>query len=649
MTFLAPLTGLVAAGLAAAGVLFSYFLKLRRRPIRVSSTLLWHHAAHDLEVNTPFRWLRANWLLMLQILTLALIAAALARPALPSGGIAASRLVIMIDTSASMSIADATDATPRLDAAIARARDLIDRSSGGTRVALVTYAAGVDVLESWTDSTPALRGALAEVRQTEQPDDLATALETVDALLLAGQGGDEQDATAIIVLTDDASEAPSIATAQLSMESFGNRDGSANTGIVGFGARRDYDDPATVRVFARLASNARPDALVPVELAVDAEVVERRAVRLDDNAASLSFAVDAPDQAVVSLRLTNRDALPADDQAWSVLAALDRPGVALVREPEPSGTEWIVEDILRAMDLELVRIVSGSTYREDPARAIGDASLVVLDRLTGDLPPPPPGPLLAIGCVPPIAGLSAGESTGATRVLSWERTHPVLESAGLGRLFIDDAIRIDRSETRGDDVPALVRELALGRAGPLIVEVEHPEYQQIVVAFDPAASSWPLDVGFSIFLATSIERLTASGDVGLGQSFASGRPVVVRGRGGRYVSGNGAELEASEVGRTADFGLAPKVGLYRPTIAGSVPIGVNLASERETLARVSSPIDPANAGSAASAPAQTSIESGPREVWWWFALAAACVVLIEWLVYIVRSRSLTRTWEPSGG
>ncbi|MFY7874007.1 MAG: dihydroxy-acid dehydratase, partial [Pirellula sp.] len=48
-----------------------YLLKLRRRPLRVVSTLFWPRASEDAQVNVPLRWLRPSWLLLLHLLALA--------------------------------------------------------------------------------------------------------------------------------------------------------------------------------------------------------------------------------------------------------------------------------------------------------------------------------------------------------------------------------------------------------------------------------------------------------------------------------------------------------------------------------------------------------------------------------------------------
>src|SRR6201747_2714811 len=77
-TFLNPY--MAAAAVAIPSLLILYFLKLRRREMAVSSTLLWKKAVQDLQVNAPFQKLRRNLLLLLQLLLLALLLLALSRP-----------------------------------------------------------------------------------------------------------------------------------------------------------------------------------------------------------------------------------------------------------------------------------------------------------------------------------------------------------------------------------------------------------------------------------------------------------------------------------------------------------------------------------------------------------------------------------------
>ena len=49
-------------------IVLLYFLKLKRRPLEVPSTYLWHKSIEDLHVNSIWQRLRRNLLLLLQLL-----------------------------------------------------------------------------------------------------------------------------------------------------------------------------------------------------------------------------------------------------------------------------------------------------------------------------------------------------------------------------------------------------------------------------------------------------------------------------------------------------------------------------------------------------------------------------------------------------
>src|SRR5439155_3163314 len=117
-------TASVAAAAAMSLLLVLYFLKLRRRELAVSSTLLWKKAIQDLQVNAPFQKLRRNLLLFLQLLLLALLCLALSRPVSNYQPGAGKTSIILIDRSASMNAIEANGKT-RLDEAKKKAKELI--------------------------------------------------------------------------------------------------------------------------------------------------------------------------------------------------------------------------------------------------------------------------------------------------------------------------------------------------------------------------------------------------------------------------------------------------------------------------------------------------------------------------------------------
>src|SRR5829696_2203724 len=113
-TFLNPWTAALAGAIVIPSLLILYFLKLRRREMAVSSTLLWKKAIQDLQVNAPFQKLRRNLLLLLQLLLLLLLLLALSRPVTHFTPGAGKTSVILIDRSASMATKD-VNGKSRLD------------------------------------------------------------------------------------------------------------------------------------------------------------------------------------------------------------------------------------------------------------------------------------------------------------------------------------------------------------------------------------------------------------------------------------------------------------------------------------------------------------------------------------------------------
>src|ERR1700712_5417650 len=106
--FASPLSWPMWAVLAGVpvGIIALYFLKLRRRPVQVPSTLLWRRSLEDLHVNSLFQRLRKNLLLFLQLLAVLLAMLALAGPRTKGTTGQGQQYILALDNSASMSATD---------------------------------------------------------------------------------------------------------------------------------------------------------------------------------------------------------------------------------------------------------------------------------------------------------------------------------------------------------------------------------------------------------------------------------------------------------------------------------------------------------------------------------------------------------------
>ncbi|MGH7346648.1 MAG: vWA domain-containing protein, partial [Candidatus Rokuibacteriota bacterium] len=168
MSFLSPL----ALSLFALSVplVLLYFLKVRRRERTVSSLLLWSTSLRDREASTFFQRLHRDPLLLLQLLALLALALALARPVATVMGQGARKVVVVLDTSASMKAQDVSPS--RFEVARAGAASLVRGLGEGAEVMVIE--AGVQ---------PKVTAALARDREralgairSAQPRDLPTRL-----------------------------------------------------------------------------------------------------------------------------------------------------------------------------------------------------------------------------------------------------------------------------------------------------------------------------------------------------------------------------------------------------------------------------------------------------------------------------------------
>lgn len=676
MLLLAPAAAITAALITLPALIVLYLLKLRRRPVRVSTAMFWQKAEQDLQANVPLRWIRPSALFLLHLLILAALVLALGRPALKSGGMARERVVILLDCSASMSATDMPRGESRLAAAKAKAVAAInDLSRVGASGCVVAFAHEASVLAPMTTSRRVLMEAVANAAPTDQPADLAAALALVESIArpAAGESSETGTPASVLLLSDGGFAAAGELRARgvrVRLEHIGltpidPADASLveqgphnNVGIVVLAARRDPDDPGTVRLFARLLNASDKDASLPATLSLDGRVVERRAVTVPARTPAavgelpITFEFLSPRGGLVMLTLGGEDALVADNQAALLLSPPVQPAI-LVAHRHSNANDPKRES--RATALALLRDAL-TELRPRTLRVVDEAQLGTIfgtgewrayDLFVGlDAVPPVPMPIasLTFGAVPRLTGLTSDEgpatgvSAGPQGVLQWERNHPLLRSVPLDTLLISRAatLRATRSAERGEEATTLAR----GRDGPLIVLEREGTVRHVAVAFAIEDSNWSLQVSFPLFLANAVDYLTLRGESAVGRAWTTSESItipVAESASRAKISLEGPtsiEIDpASAVDGKLTLGALPRAGVYLAAgNRGVPPVAVNLLDANESSLIERATLD------VGSAEAMTIADKSPREVWPWFVLVAGALLAVEWVVYGLQMR-----------
>lgn len=628
MIFLSGAAGFTALIGGGSLTLLWYFLKLRRRPLRVSSTLLWAKAARDLEVNAPLRWIRPSWLLLLQLLAVAFFSAAIGRPALSGAEGAPERWVVVIDRSASMSATDGDGGGTRLDEAIRRAETIIGRMGNNERAMVASFAGSARLDAVMTPNKGVLRTSLEGIRPTDQPADFAAAIE-----LVAAQLGDDSSGARIVILSDGAFETPPVATPLGAVDVRYVRVGppesepARNTGIVALSARRDPDDPAALRMFIRIRHAGTESRDATVSLFFNDELVGAETLTVDPGGeAAVVLDTRRIEAGILRAEIAGRDTLESDDDAWVVVPAARAPG-AVVVSPDGVGVDPF---LLRALEVATRQPATKLALSEWELGAAPRSSFVVFDRCEPEAEPVEP--TLHLGAGAPFAGvgLVRYEATSARRVLAWERVHPVM------RYLTLDAVVIAGAPALVWDDTTAVRTLARSDDGPLAVAIESGAVRRLIFAFGPDGSNWETDPSFALFLALAAEWLSPS-TTGSAVSYTTSEGISIPALlGAEEATATGPENRTAIVRQDglARFGEFEFAGVYTVTGATQKHLAINLLSEAESELATRDALTVAGQGVAASGANAISV----HELWRWFVLAGLLLASLEWLIYARKMR-----------
>jgi hypothetical protein len=620
MTLLAPIA--LALSALAIPIIIFYMLKLRRREVTVSSTLLWQMVLRDRQANAPWQRLRRNLLLLLQLLILAALILALARPALSVPALASGSSVIILDASASM---NATDVEPmRFETARRAAQDTIDALPADAPVTIIVAGQQPQVIASAATDRAEIKRALDEVK----PSNGATNWEAALALA-AGAFSRQADQPTTIIISDGGLP-PNLPPLPGEVRYVPIGHTGDNVSIAALSLRPTKNG---AELFARVTNHGdsarsvilslyRGDALLSAQ-PLDLTAGESRSVIVSDlprDPAIYHAKISRPDQAVQPV-----DALALDDSAFAINNPAGARRVLLV-----SPGNVFLEQLLAAMpDVQAFRAIpqaDGSLVMPQD-----QFDLYVFDSVVPkDLPfqptlfinPPSNAVLRVSGVFSNTTNARVGDSP-VTRNVNWSNVH----------------VR----EARHLDLPQWARAVIDADGGPLVVVGDTGVRRVGAIMFDLHDSDLPLQVTFPILLVNLINYLAPGRTFDVPDGIAPGESVIIKPDPSvttvAIASPSNQVYTVRPAGSEVIFKDTQALGAYGVTlISGDQQaidyFAVNLFDPAESDIR---PAETIRVGQSSITSAQAD-ETGWQEWWPWLAVVALLILLIEWWVYHGRKR-----------
>lgn len=627
MSFLAPLAFL--GGLIAIPIILLYMLRLRRREVTISSTFLWQQILQDKEANTPWQRLRRNLLLFLQLIILALMVLALARPFITVPAISSGQTALLLDASASMNALDVEgDGTTRFDAAKQSALEVVNTLSAGNAMTVIRVGSVPEVLVPYTTDRERLRTGIENARPGQSSGDWLAAL-----TLAAAGGTDVEDFTVVIVGDGGIGDANNLPNIAIPGEVRFIQVGDSGENVALTALAIDALPGSPPQLFGQITNYSEVEAEVVLSLRVDDEstpiVSERYTIPASGALPIVSTEALNDDFEILEAELTlsvnsqANDFLPNDNTAWAVAGTAGARRVLILTE----GNIFL-EQVLNSMP-------SLEVFRNSPDAALPSQpfDLYIFD---GDPPSTlPQGDLLIVNPTRSSTLYTVGAET--------EQIGEVSVAANDDRMAFVDFEDVSVLSHHIVEDTGWAEPLIVAENGPLLFAGEVEGHQVAVLTFDPRDSDLPLQITWPVLISNLLEWFSPSNVLAAGGVVKNGDAVVMR-----------PPLEADTVrvtlpdGRTRDLPIERSTliftdteapGIYRLDIlSGGEVIGrqvfaVNLFSPEESEIL---PTDVVIGNEIVTSEARE--EPGQFEFWPWIALLALLVLLIEWYAYHRRLR-----------
>jgi hypothetical protein len=304
-------------GLTLPAIVLMYMFKRKYVDTTVPSHLLWERVLRNLEANRPWQKLQNRLLLWLQLLAAALMVFALMQPFMQVSGGGSAHVVIVADTSGSMSAqiqpSAEGEAASRLQWMQERIKEYVKDQGRRSEITLLSVGASPMTLVSHESDRAAIDKAVDGLRPYYGQASYRETLSLASALTR-----EEHDAE-VVIFTDSywkQDTAPISFQVPVSVEKV-QGEHPLNVSIDQFGISLKGETGSSYAAVAVLSTNAKESMSAEVNLYGDEQLLTSKVLelepgkRLTESFADLSFAE------VYRLELSQDDGYAADNQSFA--------------------------------------------------------------------------------------------------------------------------------------------------------------------------------------------------------------------------------------------------------------------------------------------------------------------------------------------
>ena len=637
-------------------ILLLYFLKLRRVPLEVPSTYLWMRTVEDMHVNSIWQRLRNNLLLWLQLLLVLLLLLSGLRPGCEGEKLVGARFIFLVDNSASMGATDRGDT--RLELAKQDVASLIDRMKPNDQAMLMSFANGVDVLQSYTSDTRLLKRKLERIKLTQRPTEISEALIAASGLANPGRTSDREsnrdyqvaearEAKLYIVSDGGMQGFMDISLAGLSPEyhPIGGVETPDNLGIVAFAITSKGDGDQGYQAFARVENFGETDVETAISLYVNGELFDTQggmeikatqALGLTFELASVAEQFSLPVD--VRMEIDRPDDLAIDNVAHGVLSRPEQSQVLVISDYNRYLEMGMLTERIRklaSIEFKSASFMDSKDY-ENLALS-GYYDLIVYDRCQPT--EMPRCNTFFIGALPPGDRWQQQAPFSPVAILDFARNHPVTQYAELARLLI-----IEASVLSG---PPASEPLIESPEGPIMMIGPREGFQDLVMSFaivgnsmsnDELNTDWPNHLSFPLVMQNIVTYLGGVSDAEVSENVRTGELATLRLRETldevvvTRPDGVKNRIERNKNNQFI-FSATEDCGIYEVRPAGETELEdmfpVNLMQREESDIRVREKLE---LGYEVVEGSETS-QSVRWEYWKLLVLGAVVVLAVEWIIY----------------